>query len=90
MEKTLKFNKQISVGAVKEANGGQPLKVLKNDATGKLFFVCGATTGAVSTSPLEEVLAAPIISEVTSPESGETFLLLHKIGEGGAEVMATL
>lgn len=90
MEKTLKFNKQISVGAIKEANGGQPLKVLKNDATGKLFFACGATTGAVSTSPLEEVLAAPIISEVTSPETGETFLLLHKIGEGGAEVMATL
>ena len=90
MEKNLQFLAQMSIGAVKEANAGQPLKVLKNNATGKLFFVCGATTGAVSNSPIDEVLSAPIISKVTSPDTGETFLLLHKLGEGGAEQIASL
>ena len=89
-QKNLVFLAQMSVGAIKEANGGQPLKVLKNGATGKLFFACGATTGAVSTSPIAEVLAAPVISKVSSPDTGEEFLLLHKLGEGGAETVATL
>ena len=89
-QKNLVFIAQMSVGAIKEANAGQPLKVLKNAATGKLFFACGATTGAVSTSPIAEVLAAPVISKVSSPDTGEEFLLLHKLGEGGAETVATL
>ena len=89
-QKNLVFLAQMSVGAIKEANANQPLKVLKNGATGKLFFVCGATTGAVSTSPIAEVLAAPVISKVSSPDTGEEFLLLHKLGEGGAETIATL
>ena len=89
-QKNLVFLAQMSVGAIKEANAGQPLKVLKNTASGKLFFSCGATTGAVSTSPLADVLAAPVISKVSSPDTGEEFLLLHKLGEGGAEQVAVL
>ena len=89
-QKNLVFGTSMSIGAMKEANGNQPLKILRNEATGKAFFVCGANTGAVSTSPLEDILAAPVISRVTSPDTGDSFLLLHKLGEGGATTLATL
>jgi hypothetical protein len=91
MEKNLVFGESLSIGAIKSANAGQPLRILKNEATGKLFFSCGATSGAVSvSSTVAEILEAPVVTRVTSPDSGDTFLLLHKKGSGGATEVAAL
>ena len=46
--KELTFLATVSVAEFKAAQGVAKLDVIKNPHTGKNFFVCGSTTGAVA------------------------------------------
>ena len=50
----------------------------------------GFETGACSHKALTGELTNPVISQVCSAETGETFYLLHQKGEGGATLLGTL
>ena len=85
----LSFEKSYTVGQFKsEISSGEPIEVLRNEKTGKLFFSYGpGRTGAVASKGIPT--RRPIISEVVG-DGGETFYLLHEQGEGGATKLATL
>jgi hypothetical protein len=87
----LKFLKTYSVKEFKEKYNVEKIEVLKNPQTGKNFFSYGFETGAVS-EKFESTgkLDVPVISEVCSAETGDTFYMLHEKGKGGAELLAVL
>ncbi len=72
MDSKLTFVKTLSIADFKAQNNNNGIEVIKSPKTGKLFFVCGAITGAVS----DDYKEAPCMSLV-SGENGE-FWLLHK------------
>ena len=90
MERNLKFLKTWSVEQFKAANSVDEIKLLKNEISGKSFFAYGFETGACSQKLLAGELTEPVISEVCSADTGETFMLLHQKGEGTATLLGTL
>ena len=54
------------------------------------FFIFGKETGAVSDRLAKGGFTSPVISEVSSEDTGETFFLLHQKGEGGCPTLARL
>jgi len=90
MEKNLKFLKTMSVEDFKAANGVDKIDILKSEISNKSFFAYGFETGACSHKVLTGELTNPVISQVCSAETGETFYLLHQKGEGGATLLGTL
>lgn len=79
----------MSVADFKADMGVPLLEVKKNPVTGKLFFVCGTETGAVSEKFELEGIAVPVISQVCSVETGNMFYLLHQKKDGGCSTLAT-
>lgn len=88
MEK-LHFIETMSIDEFKAQQQVKKIEVKQNPQTGKCFFVYGIETGAVSDKFLKHELTMPVISQVCSAETGETFFMLHQKGEGGAPTLAT-
>lgn len=80
----------MSIEDFKAQNQVSKIEVKRNEETGKCFFVFGLRTGACSKKVETGEVTVPVISEVCSEETGETFYLLHQRGEGGATLIATL
>ena len=74
----------------KTAKGVSKIEILENHLTGKSFMAFGGEKGACSYRALSGELTNPVISQVCSTETGETFYLLHQKGEGGATLLGTL
>lgn len=89
MEK-LKFLKSWTVTEFKTEHQVSKIEIKKNPFTGKCFFVYGCESGACSEKFESGGIKAPIISEVCSPATGDTFLLLHQQSESGAPTLAVL
>lgn len=89
MEK-LKFLRSWTVPEFKSEHQVSKIEIKQNPLTGKCFFVYGCESGACSEKLDKEDIVNPIISEVCSPLTGDTFLLLHKSNEGGAPTLAVL
>lgn len=90
MEKALKSLETWTVDEFKEEKGVRKIELLRNELTGKSFIAFGRETGACSHKVLSGELTQPVISQVCSEETGETFYLLHQKGEGGATLLGTL
>jgi len=90
MEKNLKFLETFTVDEFKEAKAVSKIEVLKNEHTGKNFMSFGKETGKVSNKVLTGELTKPMVSQVVSQDTGETFYILHQKGEGGATLLGTL
>lgn len=90
MKKNLKFLHTMTVDEFKTAQGVEKIDILQGDISGKVFFAYGFEKGACSHKVLEGGLTAPMISQVCSADTGETFYLLHEKGEGGATLLGTL
>ena len=90
MEKNLKFLQTMSIADFKKAHGVEKIDILKSEITGKSFFAFGFETGACSHKVLTGELTNPVISQVCSVDTGETFWLLHQKGEGGATLLGSL
>lgn len=89
MEK-LKFLDTMTVTEFKSQKGVKSLEVKQNPNTGKCFFVYGCETGAVSEKFINGEVTNPVVSQVCSPDTGDTFYMLHQKGESGAMTLATL
>ena len=90
MERNLKFLQTWSVPEFKENNNVKDIDIFQNPATGKVFFVYGAESGACSKKAKRGELTDPVVSQVCSAETGDMFYLLHQRGEGGAMRIASL
>ena len=90
METKLKFIETMTVSEFKSQKGVNKIEVKQNPNTGKCFFVYGCETGAVSEKFISGEVNAPVISQVCSPETGDTFYLLHQKSESEAPTLATL
>ncbi|MCL2561942.1 MAG: hypothetical protein FWE10_06455 [Rikenellaceae bacterium] len=90
MDKNLKFLQTMSIDDFKAAKGVDKIELLQSDISGKSFFAYGFEKGACSHKVLTGELTNPVISQVCSAETGETFYLLHQKGEGGATLLGTL
>ena len=90
MERNLKFLQTWSVEEFKAAQGVDRIDILKGDVSGKAFFAYGPETGACSHKVLAGKITDPVISQVCSADTGDTFYLLHQKGEGGATLLGTL
>jgi len=90
MNANLKFLQTWDVDEFKAAKGVSKIEILKSEISGKSFMAFGAETGACSYRVLSGELTNPVISQVCSTETGETFFLLHQKGEGGATLLGTL
>jgi hypothetical protein len=87
---TLDFLQTWSVEDFKAQRNVKSIEIKRNESTGKCFFSYGTgLSGAVSAKFEQEGIKDPVISEVSSPETGNVFLLLHARGEG-ATLLATL
>ena len=85
----LQFGRQMAPAQFKAHMGVTTLNIVKNPNTGKLFFSSpedSTVSGAVSAN----WKADPVFSEVTSPDSGDTFWMLHKKGSENQNVVDTL
>ena len=74
---SLRFLKTMEIGKFKALQNAEKIELLLNQRTGKCFFSFGTGTGAVCSSYPESPLEKPVVSEVSSSETGETFFLLH-------------
>nr|DAY45799.1 MAG TPA: hypothetical protein [Crassvirales sp.] len=72
-----------TVEEFKAQNSDSPIKI-KRSKQGKLYFTCGAVSGAVASKGIPQ---NPLVSLVEAPDSEKPFYLLHD--EGGGEVLAT-
>ena len=90
MEKNLKFLETWTVDEFKAFKSVNRIDVLRNETTNKSFVVFGKETGACSHKVESGELTKPMISQVCSQDTGETFYLLHQKGEGGATLLGTL
>ena len=90
MENNLKFLQTWTVDEFKTAKGIQKIDILRSNASGKSFMAFGSETGACSQKVLSGELTNPVVSQVCSQETGETFYMLHQKGEGGATLLGTL
>lgn len=87
----LKFESTYTVEQFKKEQNVDKISVRKSDTTGKLFFIFGGKTGAVSQSAdFKEIAEHPMISlvegEKTEQNPDGRFFLLHKEGNGGEEI----
>ena len=89
MEK-LQFLQSFTIAEFKAHHGVESIDILKNEKTGKCFFSYGLKSGAVTTKYPGTPLTKPMISEVSSEDSGEVFYLLHNKGEHNATKLETL
>ena len=87
---SLKFIETMSVAEFKAQKEVKKIDVKQNPQTGKCFFVYGCETGAVSDKFANGEITNPVISQVCSSETGDMFYILHKKGDGGAPILATL
>ena len=71
MEK-LKFLETVTVNEFKAQKGVNKIEVKQNPHTGKCFFVYGCEIGAVSDKFLNGEVTNPVISQVCSPDTGDT------------------
>jgi len=87
----LKFLKTFTVAEFKQKFDLEKIEILKNPKTGKNFFSYGVETGVVS-DKFEKLgrLNVPVISEVCSAETGDTFFMLHEKGTSSVQVLAVL
>ncbi len=97
MDRTGKFVRTLSIEQFKGEVGIDKIQVRKNPVTGTLFF-----TGVVGDIPQPGSMGAvssrwpcdkPVVSYIEDTDSnGEIkyLWLLHQLGEGGAEVLASL
>lgn len=90
MNTNLKFLQTWTVDEFKAAKNVSKIDVLQNEITGKSFIVFGGETGACSHKVQSGELTKPMISQVCSQDTGETFYMLHQKGEGGATLLGTL
>ena len=90
MQRDLKFLKTWTVPEFKAQQHVETLDIMYNEATGKCFFVYGVDSGACSKKARQGELTNPVVSEVCSAETGDTFMLLHQKGEYRATQLARL
>lgn len=88
--KNLKFLQTWTPDEFKALKSVAKIEILQNELTGKSFMAFGAEKGACSYKVLSGELTKPMISQVCSEETGETFYMLHQKGEGGATLLGTL
>lgn len=86
----LQFLSTRSVESFKLGMGVDEIRILRNEKTGKCFFSYGLGSGAVTSKYPAAPLSKPMVSEVASEETGETFYLLHNEGEGAVTKLETL
>ena len=79
----LTFHKSLTVADFKAQNNNNGVEIVNNPNSGKLFFVCGSVTGAVS----KDYVEAPQFSLVSGEDNVE-FWLLHK--KQTSNIVATL
>lgn len=72
----LTFITTMSLDDFKEIKKATQVEVKQNPQTGKFFFVCGDSTGAVSHKFTTKQGKEAVVSEVEG-ENGDTFFLLH-------------
>lgn len=84
----LVFLQTWSVDDFKKETGTVTLEVKRNPHTGKLFFAYGNEVGAVSDRLESGGFSSPVVSQVCSEDTGDTFFLLHQRGEGGCPTLA--
>ncbi len=80
----------MEVNDFKEMQHVDRIEIKRNENTGKCFFEYGIETGPVSDVINEGKLTSPVISQVCSPQTGDTFYLMHQRGVGGVKVLATM
>lgn len=86
MDRNISFGRSLTLPQFKTECGASELGVKPNPKTGKFFFVCGTTTGKVSTRISEAGRAEkPVVTLCTSPEDEAPFWMLHEQGEGIAD-----
>ena len=90
MESKLRFLNTMSVADFKKEKNVEKIDILQSEITSKSFFSFGVETGACSHKVLAGKLTNPVISQVCSAETGETFWLLHQKGEMNATVIGSL
>ena len=90
MENSLHFLNTYTVEDFKQVQGISHIQIFRNEKTGKCFFSFAGKSGAVTAKYPEQPLQHPLISEVSSPETGEIFFLLHNEGDGNATKLETL
>lgn len=76
MDNKLIFNGNYeTVEQFKANHNVSKISVFCNPKTNKRFFAAGNIRGAVGNN---QIPVHPVISEVTSPDTGETFYLMHE------------
>lgn len=80
----------MSVAEFKTKHNVEKIDVLRNEHTGKYFFVYGFETGACSRKIDTGGLDNPVVSEVCDSNTGDMFFMLHQKGEGGATSIGVL
>ena len=90
MESKLKFLQTWSVDEFKAEKGVNKIDILQSEITGKSFISFGQETWACSHKVFSGELTNPVVSQVCSQDTGETFYMLHQKGEGRATLLATL
>jgi len=88
----LKFLKTYSVAEFKKKYDVETIEIKKNPQTGKKLLYLWLWNCAVSDklNSCKGNLDIPVISEVCSGETGDTFYMLHEKSSGGAETIAVL
>lgn len=84
----LKFNERMTVEQFKSNKGTASLHIKRSPKTDKLFMTdaAGNVIGAVSEKSVDASNRDNlVVSNVTSPDSGETFFLLHPKGQGAED-----
>ena len=85
MANSLQFGRSMGVAQFKEHHNISTLEIIRNPNTGKLFFSSpedSSVSGAVSKGDWK---SDPVFTEVSDPNGGETFWMLHKRGSGGSQ-----
>lgn len=87
----LKFESTYTVEQFKKLQDVDKISVIKSEDSGKLFFIFGGKTGAVSqATDFKEIAEHPMISlvegEKTERNPDGRFFILHKEGHGGEEI----
>lgn len=89
MEK-LNFLETWSINQFKINHQIDRIEIKKNEETDKYFFVYGFEIGACSKKVQDGEITIPVISKVSSEETGKNFYLLHQQGECRGITIATL
>jgi hypothetical protein len=80
------FGAQTTIAQLKTQQGVNTVSISQNKETNKKRFTCGAVIGPVAVS--FDSSKDTIISSCTSPDTGETFMMLHNRDLG--EIIETL